>query len=108
MPISPVGSVIYANQMLAVQAMKQADTQHALILQNSAAVAIENEKETTVHEVVAAEESYHVNPDKEHERQKNDEENKSDEKQHSQKISSSPDEKESQDATQKGLLDIKA
>ena len=45
MPISPVGSVIYANQMLAVQAMKQADTQHALILQNSAAVAIENETE---------------------------------------------------------------
>ena len=42
MPIGPIGSVTYANQMMFVQAIKQADAQNALHVQHAAALAMQN------------------------------------------------------------------
>ena len=45
MPVGPIGSVIYANQMIPVQASKQTEVQNALQMQSAVAAALQNEKE---------------------------------------------------------------
>ena len=101
MPVGPIGSVIYANQMIPVQASKQTEVQNALQMQSAVAAALQNEKQ----DVRPAEETYKIDPEKEHERQKNEEEQgataeeyKRDGKEH--------DEEET--PLHVGLLDIKA
>ena len=74
MPVGPIGSVIYANQMIPVQASKQTEIQNALQMQSAVAAALQNEKEDEVQDVRPAEETYKIDPEKEHERQKNEEE----------------------------------
>ncbi len=73
MSISPVGGVIYANQNMQIPASKQIDFQNRLDLQNSVAAQILNEKEEEIAEVRPTEETYRIDPEKEHEREKNDE-----------------------------------
>jgi hypothetical protein len=106
MPIGPVGSVIYANQMITAQATKQSEIQNALQMQSVVAAAIQNEKEDEVQDVRPPEEAYRIDPEKEHQRQKNEEEQGATEEEYKR------DEKERKEEEQKplhvGLLDIKA
>ncbi len=105
MPVGPIGNVIYANQMIPMQASKQAELQNALQMQSVVAAALQHEKEDEVQDVRPPEEAYRIDPEKEHERQKNEEEQgataeeyKRDGKEH--------DEEET--PLHVGLLDIKA
>ena len=74
MPVESIGSVIYANQMIPTQAAKQTDYQNSIQMQSVIAAAIQGEKDEEVEEIRPAEESYKIDPENEHERQKHDEE----------------------------------
>ncbi len=72
MPISPLGGIIYANQNMQVPASKQIDFQNKTDLQNIMAAKVLNEKDKEIAEVRPTEESYKIDPEKEHEREKKD------------------------------------
>lgn len=74
MAIGPIGAHIYVNQNMQVAASKQTDFQNKLDLQNVQAAALANEKNKEVEEVRPAEETYKIDPEKEHEKEKNEEE----------------------------------
>ncbi|WP_263833378.1 hypothetical protein [Sulfurospirillum oryzae] len=111
MPVGPIGNVIYANQMIPVQAAKQMDYLNSVQMQSAIAEAMQNEKEEVVEDVRPAEESYKIDPEHEHERKKHDEESGATEEQMRQKEehaehSTSKDEEES--VIHEGHLDVKA
>lgn len=74
MAISPVGGMIYANQNMQVQATKQADFQSRLEAQNLAATIASNEDKKEIEEIRPTEESHMLDPDRESEKNKHDEE----------------------------------
>jgi hypothetical protein len=73
MPISPIGSIIYANQNMQVAATKQLDFQARVDFQNLVANALANEKEAVIEETRELEEDAAINPDREHNRQQGEE-----------------------------------
>ena len=111
MPVGPIGNVIYANQMITVQAGKQMDYQNSVQMQSAIASALQNEKEEVIEEVRPAEETYKIDPEHEHEHQRREEENGATEEQMKQKeeLAEHHDAKEEEvPAVQNGHLDIKA
>jgi hypothetical protein len=74
MAIGPIGSMVYTNQNMNAAAVKQTDFQNRLDMQNVAAAAATNEKDKEVREVRPAEEVYKIDPEKEHQKEKNEEE----------------------------------
>jgi len=68
MPVGPVGAVIYTNQNMNAAALKQTD------MQNVAAISSSNDKSKEVREIRPTEETYKIDPEKEHQKQKSDEE----------------------------------
>ncbi|MBE0492320.1 MAG: hypothetical protein IBX44_08700 [Sulfurospirillum sp.] len=74
MAIGPIGAHIYVNQNMTALATKQAELQNRLDMQNAIASASANEKEEEVREVRPTEETYKIDPQREHEKQKNEEE----------------------------------
>lgn len=74
MAISPVGAMIYTNQNMNAAAVKQTDFQNRLDMQSAAAMTSSNEKSKEVREVRPAEETYKIDPEKEHQKQKSEEE----------------------------------
>ena len=74
MAVSPVGAMIYTNQNMNAAAVKQTDFQNRLDMQNVAAMASSNEKNKEIEEVRPTEETYKIDPEKEHEKQKKEEE----------------------------------
>ena len=70
MAITPLGGVIYANQNMQIPASKQIDFQNKLDLQNVMAAEVLNEKEKEIEEVRPTEESYKIDPENEHEKEK--------------------------------------
>ncbi|MDD2384168.1 MAG: hypothetical protein PHN18_08255 [Sulfurospirillaceae bacterium] len=106
MPVGPIGSVIYANQLTTLQASKQGDYQNRVDIQNAAAVAMLNEKEDEVQEVRAPEETYRIDPENEHEKQKKDEENGAKEEQI--RLEKHEHQEEENEPPHLGLLDVKA
>ena len=74
MAISPMGAVIYTNQNVTAAATKQTAFQNRAEMQNLMASAIANEKDAVVKEVRPTEETYKIDPEKEHQKQKNEEE----------------------------------
>ncbi|WP_458700384.1 hypothetical protein ACKGJI_11135 [Sulfurospirillum sp. 1307] len=74
MAIGPIGSIIHTNQNMVAAASKQNDFQNRQELQNIAATTLANEKDKEVKEVRPTEETYKIDPEKEHEKQKRDEE----------------------------------
>ncbi len=74
MAISPLGSVIYTNQNTQAASVKQSDVQNRVDMQNIAAGATANEKGKEIREVRPTEETYKIDPEKEHQKQKNEEE----------------------------------
>ncbi|HIP45614.1 MAG TPA: hypothetical protein EYG93_09865, partial [Sulfurospirillum arcachonense] len=72
--IGPVGSMIYTNQNVTAAATKQTAVQNRNEMQNVMASAIANEKEAVVKELRPTEATYKIDPEKEHQKQKNEEE----------------------------------
>jgi hypothetical protein len=111
MPVGPIGNVIYANQMVTVQAGKQMDYQNSVQMQSMLAEAMQNEKEEVVEDVRPAEETYKIDPEHEHEHQRREEENGASEEQMKQKeeLAEHHEAKEEEvPAVHDGHLDIKA
>ncbi len=100
MAVGPIGSVIYANQMMPAQAAKQMEYQNSVQMQSELAAAMAGGKDEEVQEVRPAEETYKIDPENEHQKQRNDEEQKEGEQKESKK--------EDDEFTHRGLLDIKA
>ncbi len=73
MAISSLGGVIFANQNMQIPASKQIDFQNKFDLQNVVAAKLLNDKDKEVGEVKPTEETYKIDPDKEHEKEENDE-----------------------------------
>ncbi len=105
MPVGPVGSVIYANQMIPIQASKQTEVQNALQMQSAVAAAMQNEKEDEVQDVRPTEETYKIDPEKEHQRQTNEEEQGTTEEEYKR---DGKEHKDEETPYHVGLLDIKA
>jgi hypothetical protein len=74
MAIGPIGGMIYSNQNMHLQAQKQTSFQNRVDMQNLVANASANEQSKEVREVRPAESVYKIDPEKEHEREKNEEE----------------------------------
>jgi len=72
--IGPVGSMIYTNQNVTAAATKQTAVQNRNEMQNVMASAIANEKEAVVKELRPTEATYKIDPEKEHQKQKKEEE----------------------------------
>lgn len=109
--VGAIGNVIYANQMIPVQAAKQMDYQNSVQMQSMIAEAMQNEKEEIVEDVRPAEESYKIDPENEHERHKHDEESGATEEQMKQEeelAQHSVPEEEDTSVIHEGHLDVKA
>ena len=106
MAISPLGGVIYANQNMQVPAAKQIDFQNRLDLQNVVAAELLNEKEKEVEEVRPTEESYKIDPEHEHEREKKDEES-GEKKEEEKMVEKIAKKNKKEKVISKHLLDIK-
>ena len=74
MAIGPIGGMVYTNQNMNAAAVKQTDFQNRLDMQNVAASAATNEKGKEVREVRPTEALYKIDPEKEHEKEKSEEE----------------------------------
>lgn len=97
MAITPVGGMIYANQNMQTPATQQAEFQQRLDAQSMAAMAASNQEKKEVEEIRPTEESYEIDPEKEHNQQTSDEEEgvgeeKKKKKEHEEETSSSSDE----------------
>jgi len=73
MPISPIGGMIYANQNMHVAAAKQLDHQGRIDFQNLVAASLTNDKIREVQETRALEEDQALDSEKEHNKNKSDE-----------------------------------
>ena len=105
MPVGPIGNMIYANQLMHLQASKQGEYQNRVDMQNMVAAALANEKEEDIQEVRPTEETYKIDPEKEHERKKNEEEAREKEQNETAQMD---DEEVDETPIQSGHLDIKA
>ncbi|RLA81166.1 MAG: hypothetical protein DRG78_09660 [Epsilonproteobacteria bacterium] len=76
MAIGPIGSAIFTNQMTASASSVQNAHNNRVDVQNIAAQAAANEKDEKVLEVRPTEESAHIDPDRESEKDRADEQNK--------------------------------
>ena len=74
MAISPIAGTIYANQVAPQASVIQADQNAKIDMQNAMAAALANEKDKEISEVRATEETYHLDPKNEHEKEKNNQE----------------------------------
>ncbi len=74
MAIGPIGAVTYANQAMPAQASKQTNFQNRLDMQNALATEIADEDKEEIQELRPTEETYKIDPQNEHEKQKNKEE----------------------------------
>ena len=76
MAIGPVGSAIFTNQMTANVSSVANAHNNRVDVQNMAAQAAANEKDEKVLEVRPTEESEHIDPDREHQKDNADEQTK--------------------------------
>ncbi|MBN2964438.1 hypothetical protein JWV37_06580 [Sulfurospirillum sp. T05] len=81
MAVSPIGGMVYANQSLPMAASKQMDFQTRMEAQNLAAGVAANEKDKEVQAVRPTEETHKIDPEREHEQKKKDQEAGADESQ---------------------------
>lgn len=106
MPVGPVGNIIYANQVMHLQAVKQTDYQNSIQMQGVIAASMTKEKENEVEDVRPAEEAHKIDPEKEHQRETDDEESGAMEEQMRQ--AKHEKEEDEEKPLHVGLLDIKA
>jgi len=106
MPVGPIGAMIYTNQNMNAAAVKQTDFQNRLDMQNVAAMASSNEKNKEIEEVRPTEETYKIDPEKEHQKQKNEEETGAKEEETTKDTTHKHLKKNDDDDTPTPLLDI--
>jgi len=106
MPVGPVGAMIYTNQNMNAAAVKQTDFQNRLDMQNVAAMASSNEKNKEIEEVRPTEETYKIDPEKEHQKEKNEEETGAKEEETTKDTTHKHLKKNDDDDTPTPLLDI--
>lgn len=81
MAVTPIGGMVYANQSIPAAAAKQMDFQTRMEAQNLAAGVAANEKDKEVQAVRPTEETHKIDPEREHEQKKKDQEAGADESQ---------------------------
>jgi hypothetical protein len=74
MAITQLHGILFANQNMQVAASKQIDLQGRVDFQNIAAAAAANEKSREIEETRPTEEGKNINPDREHNKERADEE----------------------------------
>ena len=70
MAVTPLGNTIFINQNVNMVSNKVADVQNRFDLQNLAAASLANDEKQEVSEVRPTEETYKIDPENEHEKQK--------------------------------------
>ena len=73
MAIGPIGAINYANQAMPAQTKIQANFQNRLDMQSSVAAAIQEDDKKEIEDIRPSEESYKIDPENEHEKEKQDE-----------------------------------
>lgn len=106
MPITPLEGITYVNQNMQVAASKQLDFANRVELQNYAALIAANEKEREIEETRETEESAMLDPDREHNRERSDEE--AGEKEAEMRRPHTKIEEDKEEPSPYHLLDIKA
>jgi hypothetical protein len=76
MAIGPLGNVIFINQNMHVAASKQTDMLNRYEIQNFHAALTANEKDEVIQEVRPTEETHHIDPDREHQKDQEEQKNK--------------------------------
>jgi hypothetical protein len=104
MAITQLHGILFANQNMQIAASKQIDLQGRIDFQNIAAAAAANEKSREIEETRPAEEGKGIDPDREHNKERADEE--AGEKKEETKIKFEEKKPES-DSSTTHLLDIK-
>ncbi len=109
MAIGPIGAHIYVNQNMQVQASKQNEFQNRLDMQNAAASQSANDKGKEIREIRPTEETYKIDPEKEHEKEKSEEESGAKEEQirNPNQQKKGPKKSEEEEVYKDGHLDIK-
>ncbi len=72
--IGPLGSVVYTNQNMQAVATKQTAFQNRAEMQNIMASAVAQEKDRVIQEVRPTEETHKIDPEKEHQKERSEEE----------------------------------
>ncbi|MBF0983865.1 MAG: hypothetical protein HXK63_01770 [Campylobacter sp.] len=70
MAVTPLGNTIFINQNVNMVSNKVADVQNRFDLQNLAAASLASDEKQEVSEVRPTEETYKIDPENEHEKQK--------------------------------------
>ena len=70
MAVTPLGNTIFINQNVNMVSNKVADVQNRFDLQNLAAASLASDEKREVSEVRPTEETYKIDPENEHEKQK--------------------------------------
>ncbi len=105
MAIGPIGAVAYANQATPAQTKLQSNFQNRLDMQNSVATAIQDADKQAIEDIRPAEETYKIDPEHEHEKEKKEQEQKEQEKREQEKLLHKEDKEE--EASTLPHLDIK-
>lgn len=106
MAVGPVGAVIYTNQNMNAAAVKQTDFQNRLDMQSAAAMTTSNDKSKEVREVRPTEETYKIDPEKEHQKQTREEESGAKEEETTKDTKHKHLKESDDDDTPTSLLDI--
>jgi hypothetical protein len=101
MAVGPIGNAIYVNQQMATVASEKNAILNRFEMQALAAAAASQEKEKEIEEVRPPEESYGVDPDREHTKEQSQQE------EHREKHDKQPHEEEIPAQKPLHLLDIK-
>ncbi len=107
MAVTPLGNIILVNQNMHVAAGNQIDYQNRIEFQNIAAAAAANEKQRQIEETREMEEGHKVDPDREHFRERADEESGEKEQEIASRYKKKRREEEEEGPSGFHILDIK-
>ncbi|OQX73886.1 MAG: hypothetical protein B6D59_04230 [Campylobacteraceae bacterium 4484_4] len=107
MAVTPLGNIILVNQNMHVAAGNQIDYQNRIEFQNVAAAVAANEKQRQIEETRETEEGHKIDPDREHFRERADEETGEKEQETAARYKKKRKEKEEESSSTFHILDIK-
>ncbi len=106
MAVGPIGAIAYANQAMPAQTKMQANFQNRIDMQNEVATAIQDADKQEIEDIRPTEETYLIDPDREHEKDRSNQEQSRGERRE-KKEDNTEEEETVQVVTQKHI-DIKA
>ena len=110
MAVGPIGAIAYANQAMPAQTKMQANFQNRIDMQSEVATAIQDADKKEIEDIRPTEETYLIDPDREHEKDRSNQEQsrrENKEKKQSDAEAEAEEEEVAWAATQKHI-DIKA